>query len=88
MRKLTTCIGKNEDQLRGNRKADQCPCFPYTDSTLPLLLKSKISSFKPASVTVQYSLICVGPVLKPHCLFSHETTHIYRLCYGSVNKPP
>ena len=46
MRKPTICIGENKDadQLRGNREADQRLCFRYTDSILPLLLKSEISS--------------------------------------------
>ena len=46
MRKPTICIGENkaEDQLRGNREADQRLCFRYTDSTFPLLSESKISS--------------------------------------------
>ena len=46
MRKPTICIGENKDadQLRCNREADQRLCFRYTDSTLPLLLKSEISS--------------------------------------------
>ena len=46
MRKPTMCIGENKgpDQLRGNREADQRLCFRYTDSTIPLLYKSKISS--------------------------------------------
>ena len=46
MGKPTICIGKNKaaDQLRGNREADQRLCFRYTDSTIPLLLKYKISS--------------------------------------------
>ena len=41
------CLGENKgaDQLRGNREADQRLCFRYTDSTIPLLLKSEISSF-------------------------------------------
>ena len=30
---------------RGNREADQRLCFRYTDSTLPLLPESEISSF-------------------------------------------
>ena len=47
------CENKDADQLRGNRKADQRLCFRYTDSTIPLLFKSEISSFQPASVTVQ-----------------------------------
>ena len=46
MRKPTICMGENKaaDQLRGNREADQRLCFRYTDSTIPLLLKYKISS--------------------------------------------
>ena len=58
MGKLTICICeyKGADQLRGNREADQRLCFRYTDSTLLLLLKSEISSFLPASVTVQPDL--------------------------------
>ena len=44
--KPTICIGENKgaDQLRSNREADQRLCFRYTDSTIPLLLKSEISS--------------------------------------------
>ena len=36
------CENKDADQLRGNREADQRLCFHYTDSTIPLLPKSKI----------------------------------------------
>ena len=35
----------NTNQLRGNREADQRLCFRYSDSTIPLLLKSEISRF-------------------------------------------
>ena len=38
------CENKEADQLRGNREADQRLCFRYTDSTIPLLPKSEISS--------------------------------------------
>ena len=38
MGKPTICIGKNKGE------ADQRLCFRYTDSTIPLLSKSKISS--------------------------------------------
>ena len=46
MRKPTICIGENKgaDQLRSNCEADQRLCFHYTDSSVPLLYKSKISS--------------------------------------------
>ena len=47
MGKPAICIGENKDadQLCGKREADQCICFRYTDSTIPLFLKSEISSF-------------------------------------------
>ena len=45
----------NNLPLCKNKDADQCLCFHYTDSTSPLL-KSEISSFQPASETVQASL--------------------------------
>ena len=46
MGKPKICIGENKgaDQLRGNREADQRLCFRNSDSTIPLLLKSEISS--------------------------------------------
>ena len=47
MRKPTICIRENKgtDQLCSNCKADHRLCFRYTDSTIPLLLVFKISSF-------------------------------------------
>ena len=58
MRKPAFCICENKDadQLRGNREADQRLCFRYTDSTIPLLPKSEISSLYPSSVAVQPGL--------------------------------
>ena len=58
MGKPTICIGENKgaDQLRGNREADQRLCFRYSDSTIPPLLNSKISSFWLSSVAVQAGL--------------------------------
>ena len=58
MGKPTICIGKNKgtDQLRSNCEADQRLCFRYSNSTIPLLVKSKICSLLPSSVTVQPGL--------------------------------
>ena len=58
MGRPTISIGENKgaDQLRSNCKADQRLCFRYTDSTIPLLSNSKISSLLPSSVTVQPGL--------------------------------
>ena len=53
---FSICENKDADQLRGNREADQRLCFRYTDSTIPLLPKSKISSLYPSSVVVQPGL--------------------------------
>ena len=47
MGKPTLCIGENKgaDLHRSNCEADQRICFRYSDSTIPPLLNSKISSF-------------------------------------------
>ena len=47
---------KDADQLRSNCAADQGLCFRYTDSAIPLLPKSEISSLEPSSVAVQAGL--------------------------------
>ena len=67
MRKPTICICENKD-------VDQRLCFRYTDSTLPLLPKSKFLAS--SSFLCLYRLVCVGPVRKPHCWFSHEAAHL------------
>ena len=76
MGKPTICIGENKDadQLRGNREADQRLCFRYSDSTIPLLLKSKFQAS--SSFLRLYRPVCVEPVRKPHCWFSHEAAHL------------
>ena len=76
MGKPTICIGENKDadQLRGNREADQRLCFRYSDSTIPLLLKSKIQAS--SSFLCLYRPVCVRPVRKPHCWFSHGAAHL------------
>ena len=58
MRKPAFCICENKDadQLCGNREADQRLCFRYTDSTIPLLPSSEISSLWPSSVGLQPGL--------------------------------
>ena len=55
MGKPTIYIGENKgaDQLRSNCEADQRLCFRYTDSTIPLLSKSK---FQASSLAAQAGL--------------------------------
>ena len=81
MKKPAICISENKgaDQLCGNCEADQRLCFCYTDSRIPLLLKSKISSYKPFSVTVQAGLCrtwsetqIVGFLMQRLKMFAHK----------------
>ena len=72
---ICICENKDADQLRGNREADQRLCFRYTDSTLLYFLNPK---FQASSLLLCfYSLVCVGPVRKPHCWFSHEAAQMF-----------
>ena len=57
MGKPTICIGENKDADQRHREADQRLCFRYSDSTIPLLLKSEISSFLFFSVLVQAGFV-------------------------------
>ena len=76
MRKPTVCIceHKDTDQLSGNCEADQCLCFRFKDSRIPLLSKSEIA----ASIYLLclYGLVSVK-LWKPHCWFSHDEAHIF-----------
>ena len=58
MRNPTFCIceNKDEDQLCGNREADQRLCFRFLESMIPLLSKSEIPSLCPSSVAAQPGL--------------------------------
>ena len=69
------CENKDADQLRGNREADQCLCFHYTDSKILLLPKSEISSLQPSSVAVQPGL-CRTWSETPKTGFSHNEAQI------------
>ena len=58
MRKPGFCLCENKvaDQLRSNCDADQRLCLHCSDSTIPPILITKISSSSPSSRTVQVSL--------------------------------
>ena len=66
MRKPTFCMCENKgaDQLRSNYEADQHLCFPIKASTVTVPLLCLWSS------------VCVGPVRKTHCWFSHDATQM------------
>ena len=62
------------DQIRGNREADQRLCFPYTDSTIPLLSKSELLSL--LALFCLYTSRCVGPSRRARMLVCHTKAHI------------
>ena len=72
MRKPTICICENKDadQLCSNCTADQLLCFRHTDSTIPLLLISKVLR---CDCTAWFVSDLVG---NTNCLFSHAQAHI------------
>ena len=76
MGKPAICKGENKGagQLRSNCEAEQLLCFRYTDSTIPLLSKSKFSSLYPSSMTVQPGLCRTWSQLK---LFVFSCTGSY-----------
>ena len=78
MRKPTCCIceNKDSDQLRGNREADQHLCFPYTDSTIPLLPKSEISSLYVAIFYSCTAWFVSDQVGNQNVGFSHQNTDV------------
>ena len=86
MSKSTFCICENKgaDQLLSNCKADQQLGFCYTDSTIPLISKSKPFSLYP-SVLVQPGLC---PTCSQTTLLSFSRTglflwHMHKLAYFS-----
>ena len=77
MGKPTICTGesKGADQLRSNCEADQRLCFRYMDSTILFYINPKFQAS--SSFLCLYRSVCVGPVRKPHCWFSHEAAHLF-----------
>ena len=76
MGKPTSCIGENKDadQLRGNREADHA--FVFATRIVHFLFISNPKFQASSLLLCLYSLVCVGPVRKPHCWFSHEAAHL------------
>ena len=66
MGKPTICIGENKD-------ADQ---HVFATRILHFLLYLNPKFQASSSFLCLYSPVCVGPVRKPHCWFSHEAAHM------------
>ena len=81
------CLGENKgaDQLRSNCEADQRLCFRYTDSTIPLLSKSKISSLQSSSVLVQLGLCQTWSETPKTGFLASRLKWFYDLLYTNLN---
>ena len=77
MGKPTICIYENKDadQLRGNREADHA--FVFATQIVQFLFYLNPKFQDSSSFLCLYRSVCVGPVRKPHCWFSHEAAHLY-----------
>ena len=64
MGKPTICIGENKD------------AFVFATRIVQFLFYLNPKFQASSSFLCLYRLVCVGPVQKPHCLFSHEVAHI------------
>ena len=86
MGKPTICIGENKDadQLCGNREADQRIVFATRIVQLLFYLNPKFQAS--SSFLCLYRPVCVRPVRKPHCWFSHEAAHRGPLSYDTIRK--
>ena len=85
MRKPDFCLCENKgaDQLCNNCTADQRLGFRYMDSTIPLLLKSEIPSFKPSSLTAKAGL-CRTWSETPKTGFLSLRLYCSRVCFSNI----
>ena len=91
MGKPTICIGENKgaDQLRGNAvTAKLISAFVFAALIVQFLFYLNPKFQASSSFLCLYRPVCVGPVRKPHCWFSHETAHFllaYYQSWGSIS---
>ena len=81
MGKPTICIGENQDadQLRGISfavTAKLISAIVFANRIVQLLFYFNQKFKTSSSFLCLYRPVCVGPVRKPHCWFSHEMAHI------------
>ena len=78
MGKPTICICENKgaDQLLSNCEAYLISTFVFAARIVHILFFLN-PKFQASSLLLRlYRSVCVGPVRKPHCWFSHEAAHL------------
>ena len=79
VRKPDFCICENKDADQ-HREADQCLCFRYMDSTIPLLSTVNPKFQASSHLMWVYSLVCVGPGRKPwRPVFSERGSNTFNM---------
>ena len=75
MGKPTICLGENKDavKLRGKKLIS---AFVFATRIVQFLFDLYPKFQASSSFLCLYSPVCVGPVRKPHCWFSHEAAHL------------
>ena len=78
MGKPTICIGENKgtDQLRSNCTAKLISAFVFATRIVQFLFYLNPRFQASSSFLCLCRSVCVTPVRKPHCWFSHEAAHI------------
>ena len=89
MGKPTICICENKgaDQLRGNLISAfvfATRAFVFATRIVQFLLYLNPKFQASSSFLCFYRSVCVGPVRKPHCWFSHEAAHLIKLVHIRV----
>ena len=72
--------GKTNNLHRRNHEADQS-AFVFATRIVKFLFYLNPEFQASSSFLSLYRPVCVGPVRKPHCWFSHEAAHICAMCF-------
>ena len=75
MGKPTICIGKNKTKTK-TVTAKLISAFVFATRIVQFLFYLNPKFQASSSFLCLYKLICVGPVRKPHCWFSHEAAQM------------
>ena len=80
MGKPTICIGENKDALISFAvTAKLISAFVFATRIVQFLfyLNPKFQASTGSFLCLYGRPVCVGPVRKPHCWFSHEAAHMF-----------
>ena len=86
MGKPTSAQAKTKTQISFAVTAKLISAFVFATRIVQFLFYLN-PKFKASSLLLlPYRSVCVGPVQKPHCWFSHEAAHIFHVIFSGVSK--